>query len=162
MGEKFLTSRTWQDVERHRSKVAGAHVLFHIHSDSMLVKYILYFIILFVVENYILYYIILYMEYIYICLVPHTFRLHTGNQGCFLSDPGRPGPIYVSGLCHWVTFCELNWCDSGWWRYQLNTNCHVMSCSTYTRTPYWQTRMFFEVLYSTYTRTPYWQSRMFF
>ena len=20
------------------------------------------------------------------------------------------------------TFCRLNWCDSGWWRYQLNTN----------------------------------------
>ena len=24
-------------------------------------------------------------------------------------------------LTHWDTFCKLNWCDSGWWRYQLNT-----------------------------------------
>ena len=43
----------------------------------------------------------------------------------FLSDPGVPGPIFVSG-CHsvseWDTFVRLNWCDSGWWRYQLNTN----------------------------------------
>ena len=33
---KFSTSRTWQDVERQGSKVAGAHVLFHTHSDSAL------------------------------------------------------------------------------------------------------------------------------
>ena len=31
----------------------------------------------------------------------------------FLSDPGKPD---------WETLCRLNWCDSGWWRYQLNTN----------------------------------------
>ena len=43
----------------------------------------------------------------------------------FLSDPGIPGLIYGSG-CHFLSFSErllkLNWCDSGWWRYQVNTN----------------------------------------
>ena len=36
---------------------------------------------------------------------------------CFLSDPGVPG---VRSLGPDVTN-RLNWCDSGWWRYQLNT-----------------------------------------
>ena len=25
-------------------------------------------------------------------------------------------------LTKWETFCRLNWCESGWWRYKLNTN----------------------------------------
>ena len=25
-------------------------------------------------------------------------------------------------LTDWATLLRLNWCDSGWWRYQLNTN----------------------------------------
>ena len=25
-------------------------------------------------------------------------------------------------LREWDTLCRLNWCDSGWWGYQLNTN----------------------------------------
>ena len=29
--------------------------------------------------------------------------------------------VWVSQT-NWATFCRLNWCDSGWWRYQLNTN----------------------------------------
>ena len=40
----------------------------------------------------------------------------------FLSDPGIPG---VRSMClsvsNWVSkwrLCRLNWCDSGWWRYQ--------------------------------------------
>ena len=41
-----------------------------------------------------------------------------------LSDPGIPGPIY-GFKCLWVTELEtllkLNWCDSGWWRCQINT-----------------------------------------
>ena len=36
----------------------------------------------------------------------------------FLSDPGIPGII-----CHWLMFCRLYWCGSGWWRYQPDTNC---------------------------------------
>ena len=24
-------------------------------------------------------------------------------------------------VCHWERLLKLNWCDSGWWRYQLNT-----------------------------------------
>ena len=43
----------------------------------------------------------------------------------FLSDPGVPGPIFVSvcpSVRHKLTFVKLNWCDSGWWGYQLNTN----------------------------------------
>ena len=35
------------------------------------------------------------------------------------------GPIYGSGslkLTESKTFCRLNWCDSGWWRYKLYTN----------------------------------------
>ena len=41
----------------------------------------------------------------------------------FLSDPGIPG---VRSMCpslsNYDTFFRLNWCDSGWWGYQLNTN----------------------------------------
>ena len=41
----------------------------------------------------------------------------------FLSDPGKPG---VRSMGRDVppshTFSRLNWCDSGWWRYQVNTN----------------------------------------
>ena len=41
----------------------------------------------------------------------------------FLSDPGVPGVRSMGPvLSHWVTLCRLNWCDSGWWRYKLNTN----------------------------------------
>ena len=25
-------------------------------------------------------------------------------------------------VCPWDTLLRLNWCDSGWWRYQVNTN----------------------------------------
>ena len=35
------------------------------------------------------------------------------------------GPIYgfaSLSLSDWDTFLKLNWCDSGWWKYQLNTN----------------------------------------
>ena len=32
------TSSTWQAVERHGSKDSGDQVLFHMHSDSVLVK----------------------------------------------------------------------------------------------------------------------------
>ena len=43
----------------------------------------------------------------------------------FLSDPGVPGPIYgftSLSQTEWDTLCKLNWCDSSWWRYNLNTN----------------------------------------
>ena len=44
----------------------------------------------------------------------------------FIIGPRCPwGPIYGSGSLsqtNWDTFCRLNWCDSGWWRYQLDTN----------------------------------------
>ena len=41
----------------------------------------------------------------------------------FLSAPGIPevrsmGP----SVSHRVALLRLNWCDSGWWRYQINTN----------------------------------------
>ena len=47
----------------------------------------------------------------------------------FFIGPRCPwGPIYGSG-CLSLTdslsprpLCRLNWCDSGWWRYKLNTN----------------------------------------
>ena len=43
----------------------------------------------------------------------------------FLSDPGVPGVRSMGPvLSHSQTelpLCRLNWCDSGWWRYQLNT-----------------------------------------
>ena len=45
---------------------------------------------------------------------------------CIFIGPRCPwGPIYGSGclkLTDWESFCKLNWCDSGWWIYQLNTN----------------------------------------
>ena len=44
----------------------------------------------------------------------------------FLSDPGVPGVRSMGPVVfHWLTelpLCRLNWCDSGWWRYELNTN----------------------------------------
>ena len=45
----------------------------------------------------------------------------------FLSYPGKPGvrslgPDVRPPLSEWKTLCRLNWCDSGWWGYQLNTN----------------------------------------
>ena len=42
----------------------------------------------------------------------------------FLSDPGVPGVRSLGpDVRHsYKTFLRLNWCDSGWWRYQLNTN----------------------------------------
>ena len=45
----------------------------------------------------------------------------------FLSDPGKPGvrslgPDVRQWVSEWVMFLKLNWCHSGWWRYQLNTN----------------------------------------
>ena len=44
----------------------------------------------------------------------------------FLSDPGVPGVRSMGPvLSHWLSLrplCRLNWCDSGRWRYQLNTN----------------------------------------
>ena len=47
-----------------------------------------------------------------------------GTSARFLSDPGVPGarsmdPVVSNLLTHWEGFCRLNWCDSGWWRYQL-------------------------------------------
>ena len=40
-----------------------------------------------------------------------------------LSDPGIHG-VRSMGPCvsNWETLGWLNWCDSGWWRYQRNTN----------------------------------------
>ena len=42
----------------------------------------------------------------------------------FLSDPARYlwGLIYGSGCPSHHHFLRFNWCDSGWWRYQLSTN----------------------------------------
>ena len=41
----------------------------------------------------------------------------------FLSDPGKPGVRSLGrDVRHYDTFVKLNWCDSVWWRYQLNTN----------------------------------------
>ena len=44
----------------------------------------------------------------------------------FLSDPGvsgvrSMGPVVSNSLTKY-TLCKLNWCDSSWWRYKLNTN----------------------------------------
>ena len=47
----------------------------------------------------------------------------------FLFEPGMPGvQAYVSKS---KTFCRLNWCDSGWWRYQLNTIMPIGSTQTW-------------------------------
>ena len=45
----------------------------------------------------------------------------------WLSDPGKPGvrslgPDVRPSVTNYKTLCRLNWCDSGWWGYQLNTN----------------------------------------
>ena len=43
----------------------------------------------------------------------------------FLSDPGIPGRICGSESLKQTdskTFCRLNWYDSGWWWYQIDTN----------------------------------------
>ena len=49
-----------------------------------------------------------------------------GGIKTFLSDPGVPGVRSMGPVVsHWVSelpLCRLNWCDSGWWRYELNTN----------------------------------------
>ena len=40
----------------------------------------------------------------------------------FLSDPGVSGVRSMGPVVwNWDTFCRLNWCDFGWWRYKLNT-----------------------------------------
>ena len=45
------------------------------------------------------------------------------NFDKFLSDPGVSGVWYMGPvLSNTDNFCRLNWCDSGWWRYKLNTN----------------------------------------
>ena len=39
-----------------------------------------------------------------------------------ISDPGIPGVRFLGlGVTNSKTFCRINWCDSGWRRYQLNT-----------------------------------------
>ena len=44
-------------------------------------------------------------------------------QWSFLSDPGVPGVRSMGpSLSNWGRFCRYNWCDSAFWRYQLNTN----------------------------------------
>ena len=45
-------------------------------------------------------------------------------ESIFLSDPGVPGVRSMGpvSLTHSKTFLKLNWCDSGLWRYQVNTN----------------------------------------
>ena len=47
------------------------------------------------------------------------------TQFIFLSDPGVPGVRSMGpDLSKWLSdsdmLLKLNWCDSGWWRYQLN------------------------------------------
>ena len=44
------------------------------------------------------------------------WKLIGSKHKIFLSDPGIWGPIFERPLL------RLNWRDSGWWRYQLNTN----------------------------------------
>ena len=39
-----------------------------------------------------------------------------------LLDPGKPGVRSMAPGCNSNTSLRLKWCDSGWWRYQLNTN----------------------------------------
>ena len=40
----------------------------------------------------------------------------------FLSDPGKPGVRSLGpDVRHSMMFLKLNWCYSGWWRYQVNT-----------------------------------------
>ena len=58
--------------------------------------------------------------------IPNDTLFHLIAFLVFLSDPGlSTGPIYVSGclkLSEWETLLKLCWCDSGWWRYKLDTN----------------------------------------
>ena len=60
-----------------------------------------------------------------------NYELHNAHLLCmslmvnFLSDPGVPGvrsmgPVVSNWVSEYETFCKLNWCDSGWWRYQRN------------------------------------------
>ena len=74
---------------------------------------------------YIPYIFLTYFLYIsYLVLIYFSYISYTG---WFLSDPGVPGvrsmgPVVSHSLTESKTFVKLNWVDSGWWRYQLNTN----------------------------------------
>ena len=67
----------------------------------------------------------------HICEQPGCTELNNNTTGwkmflSFLSDPGKPGvrslgPDVRPSVCPY-TLLRLNWCDSGWWRYQVNTN----------------------------------------
>ena len=53
---------------------------------------------------------------------------HRRAAGCCKFD-FYCGPRYLGSdlwvrvsVSNWETFLRLSWCDSGWWRYQLNTN----------------------------------------
>ena len=59
-----------------------------------------------------------------LCLSPR-FSASRSIPAFFIGPRCPWGPIYGSGslsLTDSKTLCRLNWCDSGWWRYQLNTN----------------------------------------
>ena len=55
-----------------------------------------------------------------------SFRCSAMMVAAFLSDPGKPGVRSMGpDVCPSLTprrCVRLNWCDSGWWGYQLNTN----------------------------------------
>ena len=61
--------------------------------------------------------------------INHAMGLNLGLYFCtdfyaYLSDPGEPGVRSMGpGVSNWVHprgLLRLNWCDSGWWRSQLN------------------------------------------
>ena len=51
-------------------------------------------------------------------LPDNTKRAIQGNLAMQLTQPGRQ----LWNQCKWRNLMKLNWCDSGWWRYQLNTS----------------------------------------
>ena len=47
-------------------------------------------------------------------------NIMSGEGVQFLSDPGKPGVQSLGpDALQSEMLCRLNWCDSGWWRYQL-------------------------------------------
>ena len=66
----------------------------------------------------------LYRDSLHICtsapifLDMNCFRWKIFEDNIFIGPMWTWGPIYGSWFCR---FCRLNWCDSGWWRYQLNS-----------------------------------------
>ena len=46
--------------------------------------------------------------------------IHLFKASIYVPGVRSMGPVLSNWLS--IPFCKLNWCDSSWWRYKLNTN----------------------------------------